>query len=547
MRGILIPLRCSAFLGAMLIGAQSSVTFKEKVELVAVPVVVRDRDGRALSDLRKEDFRLFDNKKPQQIATFSVVKAERSVAAGVSPHRAPAADAPQAEKTATARSTPQRYVAFVFDDVHLRFEDIAHVRAALQRYIDHSLAPADRAAIVTTSGHTMLDFTNSHAKLDAVLQKIQPRTVARGGGATRCPDISFYEADRADREGYWNHGPALDAITYEVMVCFPSVGEREAGSLAIQAARDELTSGRFESRASLRVLRNLVEYMSKLNGDRAVVLVSPGFHLLSEHYPDEASVIAMALRSNVVISALDARGLFDINPAGEITDKPQMLGRLEILRRMQEARYQSRRAEAETSAEVIADLASGTGGRFIENSNDFDGAIRELAAAPDCTYVLGFYPNDLKADGRFHKLKVQVTAPEKVKVQARRGFFAPLPEATAAETVRKAAEDAVFSREEVRTLPIDVRADLTGSKLSVVTHLRKPEDRGALSVIAAMFDANENFVAAHENTFQVGSPAVDVKTSFDVTEGTYRIRIVVTDSRWQLLAAHNATVVIPSR
>ena len=67
--------------------------------------------------------------------------------------------------------------------------------------------------------------------------------------------------------------------------------------------------------ASLRVLRNLVEYMAGKAGRRTVVLVSPGFHLLSEQQPDEASVIALALRSNVIINALDARGLFEMNPA----------------------------------------------------------------------------------------------------------------------------------------------------------------------------------------------------------------------------------------
>src|ERR1700756_5107068 len=42
-------------------------TFKVKVNLVLVRVVVRDANGNAIGSLRQEDFELFDNRKPQMI------------------------------------------------------------------------------------------------------------------------------------------------------------------------------------------------------------------------------------------------------------------------------------------------------------------------------------------------------------------------------------------------------------------------------------------------------------------------------------------------
>src|SRR5580658_8525162 len=51
-------------------------TFSTGVNLVLVPVVVRDAQGRAIGTLQKEDFQLFDNGKPQPINKFSVEKAE---------------------------------------------------------------------------------------------------------------------------------------------------------------------------------------------------------------------------------------------------------------------------------------------------------------------------------------------------------------------------------------------------------------------------------------------------------------------------------------
>src|SRR6202453_3065037 len=51
-------------------------TFSTGVNLVLVPVVVRDREGRAIGTLKKEDFQLFDKGKLQEISKFSIEKAE---------------------------------------------------------------------------------------------------------------------------------------------------------------------------------------------------------------------------------------------------------------------------------------------------------------------------------------------------------------------------------------------------------------------------------------------------------------------------------------
>src|SRR5580704_3459547 len=53
---------------------EAPVQFTSRVNLVPVTVVVRDRDGHAVGNLTKEDFRLLDNGKPQVIARFSVEK-----------------------------------------------------------------------------------------------------------------------------------------------------------------------------------------------------------------------------------------------------------------------------------------------------------------------------------------------------------------------------------------------------------------------------------------------------------------------------------------
>jgi len=93
-------------------------TFRVRVNLVLVRVVVRDQQGKVVPNLHKEDFQLSDNRKPQIISTFSMETPESRVVATTTSADPNVPADPEAAK-AIAAALPQRFVSVVFDDQHL--------------------------------------------------------------------------------------------------------------------------------------------------------------------------------------------------------------------------------------------------------------------------------------------------------------------------------------------------------------------------------------------------------------------------------------------
>src|SRR5450432_2526526 len=131
----------------------SEPTFTTRSNLVLVRVVVRDREGHVNGSLQKEDFQLFDKGKSQFISKFSLEKTAGRKTEAAAPGEGASGQSPPGP------APPERYIAYVFDDVHLSFGDLAQARNAAEKHLSE-LAPTTRAAIYTTSGLVTLDFTD---------------------------------------------------------------------------------------------------------------------------------------------------------------------------------------------------------------------------------------------------------------------------------------------------------------------------------------------------------------------------------------------------
>jgi len=533
-------------------------TFKVRVNLVLVRVVVRDSQGRVVPNLQKEDFQLFDNRKAQTISTFSVETPQsRVVPATTSPD--PNAPQDPTAANAAAASLPQRFVSVIFDDQHMIMADTLFVRSATTKFFD-ALAPSDRVAINTTSGQLTQEFTDDRALLRKSLLNVLPRSPTQG--THDCPDVSYYQADMIQNK---NDQQSLAVATEDAVQCAFQGDETQkaaAQGMAQSEANVVLAREDTSTEYALRHMEDVMRRLSTMPGQRIIVFVSPGF-ITSTLFLEFSNLVDRATKANIVVNTIDARGLYtpdmgDI--ADPYVDAPQVAGFKSMYR-----------VSAQLAQEdVLAQLADGTGGTFFHNRNDVDEGLREAGAAPAMTYLLGFSPQNLKLDGSLHTLKVSFVHKTNYKIQARHGYFAPRHVVDPTEAAKEEIQEALFSQDEIRDLPVDLhtqffKTDAFAAKLAVLTHVdikgvhfRKAEGRNRddLTVATAIFDENGNYVTGGEKIIEMKlldttydrltRVGLNLKSSFDVKPGSYLVRQVVRDSEGAQIAARNGAVVIPN-
>jgi VWFA-related protein len=536
----------------------TSTAFKVRVNLVLVRVVVRDDKGNIVNNLHKEDFLLFDNRKPQTVSTFSVETPAS--------HVVPVTTISDRESTATEAvnpvtvALPQRFVSLLFDDLHISMEDSVTVRDAASR-IFGALGPSDRVSIATTSGQFSQDFTNDKEILHRALLNIIPRNLG-APNSRNCPDIPYYMADLIENK---SDTQALAVATEDALQCAFN-GDPQytnaARMLAQSTALTVLSQGDTQTEYAYRHLEDVLRKLSSMPGQRTVVFISPGF-ILSTLFTEASDIIDRAARSNIVIDTLDARGLYTPDVQGDVANPPRDSFRTTGIK------LNYRVAAQSAQEDILRDFAYGTGGTFYHNRNDLDVALREAIAAPAVSYLLGFSPQNMKYNGAYHTIKVSLARKNNFNIQARRGYYAPRTFKDPAETAKEEIQEAVFSQEELSDLPINLQTqffkkDETDARLSVLAHVdlktvhfRKIDGRNnnALTLATAIFDQNGNFVTGGEKVVEMklfdttlerlNRSGITVKSSFDVKPGTYLVRLVVRDAEGEQMAARNGAVVIP--
>jgi VWFA-related protein len=399
--------------------AEQDEPYKIQVDVnrVLVPVVVRDKQGRAVGDLKQEDFQVFADGKPLPVSAFAIEKH----ALPASNAQAAAPDVP-APTNVPAPPSPasQRFVIFLFDDMHLSIEDLSRAQKAGAKVLAGSLSEKDIADVISLSGKTDSGLTRDRARLQDAILSLRTNSLYHHDGGD-CPNIDYYQADQMENK---HSEVALQAAIQQVFSCSPGMDRQRdmatAERLADSAAMRALSIGQQDTQATYLTIQNLVSRIALLPGQRMLILVSPGFlSINSESMAAESHIIQIAAQSNVVINSLDARGLYTT----EMDASFRSSGSANTDRLSSEYR----RSVASQSEGAMSAFAAGTGGTFFHNSNDLAGGLASLTAAPEYLYMLEVSPRQAKPDGSYHRLKVKVNR-DGLQLQARLGYFEPKPE-----------------------------------------------------------------------------------------------------------------------
>ncbi len=415
--------------------------------LVQTDVVVTDKDGRQVTDLKAEDFEILENGKPQNITNFSYVTAAPAAAAAGAPTPTPTPrDKAGVPPPPPARLRPEqvrRAIALVVDDLRMSHEGVHATRQALKKYVDEQVQPGDLVAIIRTSAGigALQQFTNDRQQLYAAIERVRPLARSTRLGA-------FTSVDTLERLESSTVEPLADAFADGAP---PVPGQKVPESFrnrsqSLSEFRDTLTTV-----GTLGALNFVIRGLKELPGRKAVVLFSDGIAIFNKN-PDGQdrhervlsalrNLIDQANRASVVIYPVDTRGLQPTGlTAADMTSGQPMapngaglggsLGGIQNIRtdEMGKEVLGARAADMFEGQNGLNYLARETGGTAVFNQNDLNKGIRRALDDIRGYYLIGYRPEDSTFDpetGRrkFNTWTINVKGRDNLKVRTRSGFL----------------------------------------------------------------------------------------------------------------------------
>jgi VWFA-related protein len=183
---------------------------------------------------------------------------------------------------------------------------------------------------------------------------------------------------------------------------------------------DETEFNIFNTDEKLAAIQSLADMLRAVPGRKLVIHFSSGITGTGiENQAQLMATVAAANQSNVSLYTMDTRGLMALPPGGDATTASPSGSAI-----YRDVAVSSQLSSMHSSRETLASLAQDTGGRTFYDTNDFGEAFQEIQSENSSYYLLGYNPSNTRSDGRFRKIRVEVTRPG-MKVEARPGYYAP--------------------------------------------------------------------------------------------------------------------------
>ena len=434
----LIPTAFFALLPFTL-GAQQGIApgipapaIRTSVDEVVLDLVVRDKKGKPITDLRQEEITVTDAGAKQNILGFRLVQGSEAIS-----------------KTGTTKLDPLRQVRLVI----LAFEPLGEAdqrrtaRTAALDLIRGEQGTNVFYSVVAINTRLLIlqPFTTDKTALASAIEK-----ATSGSSASKLVSESNTILDELRRQmGGDGLNGSTDSSTQiaaanQVANQQPGPGQDVTRAVLVRVMLDMLrmdaaavSSG---TRLTLASLKGLVQGLQTMPGRKAVLYFTAGMYLPSELTVMFDNLKGMANRGNVTFYAVDTRGVqtgaqnagaaaqlrgaatasgTTVNRTGGAVGKDEILA--------SDNAENSGRSNTQLS---IRELAEDTGGFLIGDSNDLRGPLRKVNEEISSYYEVTFNPGIQSYDGAFRKLTV-TSSRKDLSIHARAGYFALPPEARA--------------------------------------------------------------------------------------------------------------------
>ena len=406
--------------------AQDDDVVRVKSNLVNIDVMVKDKKGKYVSDLRAEDFTIFENGVAQKIEFFDAPLV------GVTNRTTTASTATTGAKTAPAEpaGAPRNYVTLVLDTQTTDITNFKQVREGTIKYVREQITDGDVVALLSvTNGLQLLQpFTHDKEKLIAALDNFGVRATSK----------TFEQKDIAD-----NISSLRGELTgaNEAPITSAAGGSNAARIMIMRTVLAQFIKLRTalslqQSRPILAAIAAICEGLRPIPGKKTLVLFSQGFVTPAVLDWQVQSTIDIANRANVAIYIIDSAGLRASAP------NTTALGTNSPLSGISAATSQEQRIRA-VGGETIFDnsrqeglgreydilyrISGDTGGRFLKGNNDIGQGLERINQEIQARYTLAYRSTNQNFDSSFRKVKIEVRRPD-AQIISRSGYYAIPPE-----------------------------------------------------------------------------------------------------------------------
>jgi len=368
--------------------SQSTFTFRVNSNIVLTNVIVRDRKtGQPVPGLTAKDFTILENGKPQQISSFDFENVDRAAAL----NEATISGKEQSNLFAGSGSTAieeqlhdRRLIVMFFDLTSMQPEDLLRAQESARNYILHQMRPADLVAVLSLDSALTVnqDFTSDKPLL---LRAVGGYSGAQGSG---------YEL-------------GATSTTNQV--------EDTTSFTPDEEEYNDLNTDR-----ELFAIEDISKSLAWINEKKAMLYFSGGIQRDGiENQAALNAAVNAAVRGNLSIYSVDARGLQAISPLGDAST-----GSLRGISAYNGSALQNNFDSNFNTQEVMSTLSTDTGGKAFFDSNNFSDAFQRIQNDTAAYYIIGYRSTDTRRDGTWRRLTIKVDRRD-VKLDYRPGYYAP--------------------------------------------------------------------------------------------------------------------------